>query len=75
MTAEQVAKLRTAFDAIDVNKDGYIGGAELQGLLGQLLGADASAEEVERLIKLADANGDGKIDFEEFLVASMTGTA
>jgi Ca2+-binding EF-hand superfamily protein len=75
LTDEQVAKLRKAFDVIDVDKDGYIGGAELQGLLGQLLGADASAEAVEGLIKLADANGDGRIDFEEFLVASMAGTA
>jgi calmodulin len=75
LTDEQVAKLRKAFDVIDVNKDGYIGGPELQGLLGQLLGANASAEEVEGLIKLADTNGDGRIDFEEFLVASMAGTA
>lgn len=71
----QVAQLRKAFDVMDVNKDGYIGGTELQGLLGELLGADANAEEVEGLIKLADANGDGRIDFEEFLVASMTGKA
>ena len=54
-----------AFSAADHNGDGFVNAAELYGML-RWLGIDVRAGEVRVLIKRADANDDGKLEFNEF---------
>lgn len=66
----QKEKLFEAFAAFDLNGDGYITKEELMKVLkleaNQLVDVDA-------LIKRADKNGDGKIDYKEFLLLMNNG--
>jgi hypothetical protein len=54
-----MAERKKAFDSLDKTADGYIDAADLTATLGHSQG-------VEDLIKKADKNGDGKIDYKEF---------
>src|SRR5689334_14661074 len=54
-------RLWIAFSKIDLNRDGMLTIEELSGVLGEdIAGAQA-------MIKTVDKNGDGQIDFDEFL--------
>jgi len=57
-------RLAEAFDHIDDDDSGYISKENLKNLLGE----SATPERIEKLIGSADADGDGRISFEEFLV-------
>ncbi|KAF8085734.1 hypothetical protein N665_0649s0010 [Sinapis alba] len=59
-------ELRTVFDYIDANSDGKISGTELQSCVS-LLGGALSSREAEEVVKISDVDGDGLMDFEEFL--------
>lgn len=61
-----VDELRTVFDYMDTNSDGKISGDELQSCVS-LLGGALSSREAEEVVKLSDVDGDGFIDFGEFL--------
>jgi Ca2+-binding EF-hand superfamily protein len=52
------------FDQIDDDGNGYITAEELTKLMG-------TSDHVQALIKDADKNGDGMIDFQEFQVSHM----
>ena len=58
-------RLLRAFEAFDLNKDGTISADELRAILGD--GHHYPEETWARLIQDADRNGDGVIDFEEFV--------
>ncbi|XP_046550893.1 calmodulin-4-like [Haliotis rubra] len=64
------ANIRRRFDENDLNKDGFITFDELKQVLADA-NHDKTEEElktfVKDFIKNWDADGDGKIDFEEFL--------
>lgn len=65
-------KLYAAFKMLDTDGSGKIDKNELKNILGKdkaLLGKDD--EYWEQMIKEADTNGDGEIDYDEF-VAMMT---
>ena len=66
LTAEQAAELKKAFEVMDANKDGVVTKDELKNLL-KGLGEDVTDDVVDEMIKIADDNGDGKIQFEEFV--------
>ena len=72
LSTEQIAELRKAFDVMDANKDGFVTKDELKNLL-KGLGEDVTDEVVDEMISIADANGDGKVEFDEFCNASMAG--
>ncbi|XVE53215.1 hypothetical protein DITRI_Ditri02bG0186100 [Diplodiscus trichospermus] len=62
-------EIKEAFDVFDENKDGFIEATELQRVL-RCLGikeALVQLEECRRMIRVADEDGDGRIDFNEFL--------
>ncbi|CAH8360776.1 unnamed protein product [Eruca vesicaria subsp. sativa] len=59
-------ELRTVFDYIDANSDGKISGAELQSCVS-LLGGALTSREAEEVVKSSDVDGDGLMDFQEFL--------
>ncbi|KAJ1978572.1 hypothetical protein H4R35_001853 [Dimargaris xerosporica] len=58
--------LRDAFKAFDLNGDGYISKEELKSAMAQL-GEKLPDYEIDEMIHEADKNGDGKIDYEEFI--------
>jgi len=72
LTADQVTELRKAFDVMDANKDGVVTKDELKTLL-KGLGEDVTDEVVDEMINIADENGDGKVQFDEFCKAASSG--
>lgn len=54
-------RLWHAFCKLDLNRDGQLSGNEIMQVLGE------SSNEACKMIEEADKNGDGKIDFDEFL--------
>jgi calmodulin len=73
LTADQAAELKKAFQVMDSNGDGVVTKDELKNLL-KGLGEDVTDDIVDEMIKIADENGDGKIQFEEFVTAATDGT-
>ena len=63
-----VTKLKAAFDRVDKNGDGAISAEEVQSAFKQL-GQDNSLESVFAWIRNRDENKDGKVSFEEFVMA------
>ena len=69
LSEEQVAELKQAFAAMDTNGDGQVTKEELKALLSQL-GEAVDDAVIDEMIKIADVNGDGKVDFNEFVKAA-----
>ncbi|XP_037373355.1 calcium-binding protein 2 [Talpa occidentalis] len=62
-----VRELRDAFREFDTNRDGRISSGELRAALKALLGERLSQREVDEILQDIDLNGDGLVDFEEFV--------
>jgi calmodulin len=62
--------LMDAFRAFDKNGDGMLSAVELKAAMAGL-GNPLSDPEIEAMIRLADSDGNGKVDYEEF--AKMLG--
>lgn len=58
-------ELREAFKVFDKDGNGYISAAELRHVMTSL-GEKLTDEEVDAMMKEADADGDGQVDIEEF---------
>lgn len=54
------------FKVFDKNNDGYINQDELRSVMSQL-GEKLTAGELDEMIKEADTDGDGKINYVEFV--------
>ncbi|CAJ2631498.1 unnamed protein product [Trifolium pratense] len=59
-------ELKEAFWVFDKDKDGYISPNELRSVL-RIIGEKVTEEELEQMIKTADLDGDGLIDYQEFV--------
>ena len=68
---KQVEELKKAFEVLDENKDGVISKDELSKLLSGL-GEDVTDDVVTEMMNLADTDGDGKVNFEEFCKAATS---
>ncbi|CAI9107748.1 OLC1v1007183C1 [Oldenlandia corymbosa var. corymbosa] len=66
LTEEQVAEFREAFSLIDKDSDGIITIEELASVM-KSLHERPTKEEVREMICEVDVNGNGRIDFEDFL--------
>ncbi|XP_052187213.1 probable calcium-binding protein CML25 [Diospyros lotus] len=64
--AEIEEELKHVFNKFDVNGDGKISSSELGSILGSI-GHTATDAELEAMIRAVDADGDGFIDFDEFV--------
>nr|QQY02463.1 calmodulin 2 [Cryptocotyle lingua] len=58
--------LRRAFQFFDENKDGFISQEELKSVL-KMFGGTFKNLDAETIMKEADENGDGRLDYEEFI--------
>ncbi|XP_045187365.2 uncharacterized protein LOC123545124 isoform X3 [Mercenaria mercenaria] len=66
LTEKEIIELKDAFAILDKNNDGFIKKAEVKDILISS-GKDGSNEEVKRVIAEFDTDGDGMINFAEFL--------
>ncbi len=66
LTEETINQFRKLFDLFDADSSGSITTKEL-GTVMRNLGQNPSEEELKQMIREVDLNGDGTIDFKEFL--------
>mmetsp|Transcript_39301 Transcript_39301/g.95094 ORF Transcript_39301/g.95094 Transcript_39301/m.95094 type:complete len:760 (+) Transcript_39301:103-2382(+) len=62
-------RLRAAFDKKDKDKSGFLDREEIKNAL-VATGIIVSQDSLDNMVKAIDTNGDGKIDFEEFVTFS-----
>merc|ERR1712010_400723 len=77
LTEEQVEECREAFEMFDIDGSGAIDVRELKAAI-KALGMDVSAEELKKMVADVDKDGNGTIEFAEFLsmmTAKMGDTA
>eukprot|EP00008_Paramoeba_atlantica_P006448 CAMPEP_0201498216 /NCGR_PEP_ID=MMETSP0151_2-20130828/69987_1 /ASSEMBLY_ACC=CAM_ASM_000257 /TAXON_ID=200890 /ORGANISM="Paramoeba atlantica, Strain 621/1 / CCAP 1560/9" /LENGTH=149 /DNA_ID=CAMNT_0047889641 /DNA_START=45 /DNA_END=494 /DNA_ORIENTATION=- len=67
-TAEE--RLLQAFQVLDDNQDGYITAEELREVMSSF-GETLTEAEVEYMMKEADVDGDGRIDYKEFCAVML----
>lgn len=65
-TADSVDEMREAFLVFDRDKSGSVSASELKHVMNNL-GEQVTDEEVEEMIREADADGDGELSFDDFL--------
>lgn len=65
---------RQVFDAYDLDGDGFLTAADFQRIAEQQGGA-LSGEQAEAMIRMADANADGKVSFEEYYASVTSGSS
>ena len=64
---EEVAQFQETFNMYDADGGGSISNDELKKVFKKL-GSNPTDDQIQAMIKRVDVNGDGEIDFEEFLV-------
>ncbi|PHT38976.1 Calmodulin-3 [Capsicum baccatum] len=64
-------ELKEAFKVFDKDQNGYISATELRHVMINL-GEKLTDEEVEQMIREADLDGDGQVNFDEFVKMMMT---
>uniref|UniRef100_A0A8C2HT83 Calcium binding protein 2b n=1 Tax=Cyprinus carpio TaxID=7962 RepID=A0A8C2HT83_CYPCA len=62
-----VKELRDAFKEFDSNGDGQISITELREAMKKLMGEQLNSRDIDDILCDADLNGDGLVDFEEFV--------
>ncbi|XP_077940083.1 calcium-binding protein 5b isoform X1 [Gasterosteus aculeatus] len=67
-----VKELKDAFREFDLDGDGAITSDELRQAIIKLLGEQTSKTEIDAVVREADNNGDGKVDFEGEIQAHTT---
>ncbi|URE02718.1 hypothetical protein MUK42_19654 [Musa troglodytarum] len=63
-------ELKEAFRVFDKDQDGFISAAELRHVMTNL-GEKLADEEVDEMIREADVDGDGQINYDEFVKIMM----
>ncbi|CAM6035712.1 unnamed protein product [Sphagnum compactum] len=68
--ADSDEELKEAFKVFDKDQNGFISAAELRHVMINL-GEKLTDEEVNEMIREADADGDGQVNYEEFVKMMM----
>ncbi|XP_034289755.1 calcium-binding protein 4 [Pantherophis guttatus] len=63
-----VRELKIAFREFDTDGDGAISSLELRQAVTALLDEQLNAQELDEILQDVDLNGDGKVDFDEFVM-------
>lgn len=63
-------ELRTAFNIFDKNQNGFITADELRHVMVNL-GEKLTEDEAQAMIQEADTDGDGKINFQDFITVML----
>jgi len=58
-------EIKDAFASFDLDKNGFVGAAELRHVLVNI-GENVTDEEVDEMIRMCDKDGDGQVSYEEF---------
>lgn len=66
LSEEDLQEFREIFNLVDTDKGGSIGTDELARLM-ETLGIQTTPEELKLMVSEIDENGNGEIDFEEFV--------
>ena len=66
---DSAEEIKEAFKVFDKDGNGFISAAELRHIMTNL-GEKLSDEEVDEMIREADIDGDGQINYEEFVKVS-----
>jgi len=69
--ARLFAEYKAAFDLFDVDSSGFIDKSEMKQVMSALLADEPTFEEVEEFFSWIDADKDGKVSFEEYLIAMV----
>ena len=72
LSEDEVAEIKETFKEMDVDGNGTITSEELQKVMKEQ-GEKLTEAVINVMVAMADTNGDGKIDFEEFLQMAITG--
>ncbi|XP_072976911.1 calmodulin-1 [Typha angustifolia] len=64
--ADAEEELKEAFKVFDKDQNGFISASELRNVMINL-GEKLTDEEVEQMIREADVDGDGQVNYEEFV--------
>merc|ERR1711939_1170521 len=67
LTDEQKAELREAFDLFDTDGSGAVDSSELHTAM-KALGFEPKKEEIAKMVREMDKDGDATVDFEEFCI-------
>merc|ERR1712164_139881 len=67
LTEEQKGELREAFDLFDTDGSGAVDAAELHTAM-KALGFEPKKEEIAKMVREMDKDGDATVDFEEFCI-------
>lgn len=67
LSRAQIADIKETFKQFDKNHDGVVSLVELRAIM-DTMGLQPSHAELQQMMKLADTNGNGKIEFGEFLI-------
>ncbi|KAG7458569.1 hypothetical protein MATL_G00221840 [Megalops atlanticus] len=68
-----VRELKCAFKQFDYDGDGQITFEDMKEAVKSLLGEKLKKDEVEELLRDIDRNGDGSVDFDEFVMMLSSG--
>jgi len=70
LSASQMDQLRVAFDNFDLDSSGDIDSEEIVGAMSNM-GVKVTLAEATKMIKEVDQDGDGKLNFTEFVLMSQ----
>jgi serine/threonine-protein phosphatase 2B regulatory subunit len=63
-------EIKQAFDTFDLDKNRFVGVAEIGHILS-IIGEEATDEEIDEMIRMCDSDGDGQVTFDEFYKMMM----
>ena len=69
-STEEIADLKATFRKLDLNRDGVLSRDELIKGYSEIYGDMAEAEG-DKILKAADADGNGEIEYSEWLAATI----